>query len=771
MSATGREALSALGRHPRHVVLAALVVGALLARPPTPATLALAALAAAVVGLALARPGLGLAAGGALVIGSAGVDARLTALDGTELHPRPQTVVVRAHLLEPRRARRFGGWSVAARLSSEPGRGERVVLRAGDRVRAARAGVGDEVVVRGRVETLARWERFERVRGAHAAVVVDAVQATGRRRGGLAGALDRVREEAEEGVTRGLPPPQAALARGMVLGQDEALDESTRASFRTSGLAHVLAASGANVALLALLATTVLGLLGAGLRGRLAGALVLIAIYVPVAGGGPSIQRAGIMGAAALVAGLAGRPGSRAYALLLAAAGTLALNPRADADAGWQLSFAAVIAIALLAPRWREMLVRRRFARPIAEALALSAAATVGTAPLLALHFERLSLVSLPANVIATAAVALVVWFGTAAAVLSVLGGAAQALGVAALSDLAALAASAINAVAALPLGFVGFVAHASARVPGASVAVALGGPVAVAVAHGAMIAAVASRRARRVVAGAAAALAATAVWAHAHPPGPPRDLTVSFLDVGQGDATLIQHGRTAILVDTGPVDGGIAADLRAAGVRRLDLLVLTHAQADHEAAAPQVLEAVAVDAVLDGGDGVLSPERAVIAADLRRRRIRRMTPDAGQRLTVGPLTVDVLWPPREPAERHAGVDPNDRATVLLVREGELEVLLPADAESGVLNALELPQADVLKVSHHGSADPGLAQVLEAVRPRVAGIEVGRHNRYGHPAPSTLRTLRAVPRVIRTDRDGTTRLTVSDGRLEVRTAR
>src|SRR5438552_2344334 len=112
--------------------------------------------------------------------------------------------------------------------------------------------------------------------------------------------------------------------------------------------------------LLAALALPLLAALGLGLRGRLVGALLLIGAYVPLAGAGPSIQRAGVMGAAGLIAALAGRPSSRVYALLLAALATLALNPRAAGDPGWQLSFAAVVAILLLAGRIREALVARR---------------------------------------------------------------------------------------------------------------------------------------------------------------------------------------------------------------------------------------------------------------------------------------------------------------------------------------------------------------------------------------------------------------------------
>src|SRR5947199_6982378 len=180
------------------------------------------------------------------------------------------------------------------------------------------------------------------------------------------------------------------------------------------------------------------------------------------------------MGGAALVAGLAGRPASRLYALLLAAAVTLVLQPRAAADVGWQLSFAAVVAIALLTRRWRDALTQRRVPAPLAEALALTAAATVGTTPLLALHFHQASLVSPVANVVAAPAVAPVVWLGTLAglaAQLPVLG--------APFAAPAGVLVTALDTLAAFPLGFVGWVAHTAASAPHATVAVALAGPAA----------------------------------------------------------------------------------------------------------------------------------------------------------------------------------------------------------------------------------------------------------------------------------------------------
>ncbi len=179
-----------------------------------------------------------------------------------------------------------------------------------------------------------------------------------------------------------MPEREAALARGFVLGQDDRIDAATREDFRRSGLAHLLAVSGQNVLLLCLLAWPFLALLGLTLRTRLLLLLALIAVYVPVTGAGPSIQRAAVMGAAGLLAALAERPSSRWYALLLAVGVTLALNPRAAGDVGWQLSFAAVAGILLWTGRLATLLAgdaaRGSPRRAVAEGVAVTVAATRG---------------------------------------------------------------------------------------------------------------------------------------------------------------------------------------------------------------------------------------------------------------------------------------------------------------------------------------------------------------------------------------------------------
>ncbi len=742
--------------HPRYAVLGALVAG-LLAGGALGLGWAAPALAAAAAALLAPRPVAAGLAAAALLAGALGAHLRLAALDRTVLRPLPAARrAIQAVLLEPPRRSQAGGRSALVRIAAGPGRGEAVLLRAGRRTRWPAAPVGAILAARARFVPLGTWDGRARRLGAHAVAIAAALRATGRTRGGVSGALDSARERAQRALAVGLDPPRAALLRGMVLGQDEALSEAERDRFRRSGLAHLLAASGQNVALLAALALPLLAAAGVGLRVRLAVVLGLIAAYVPLAGGGPSIQRAGVMGAAALAAGLAGRPASRAYALLLAAAVTLAASPRAAQDPGWQLSFAAVVAIMALGPPLRRALRARRVPGAVADAAAMTVAATLGTAPLLAIHFGRVSLVSVGANLAAAPAVAPIMWLGMVSAAI---GQAAPAL------------AGLPNALAQFPLAYLQAVAAAAAGLPHASVAVGSGAPWLLAGAGAALAAAAfaAGRRGRRraraglAVGAVAAAVAAGAVGARS-PPGPPSGLVVSFLDVGQGDATLIQHGERAILVDTGPPGAPVIDELRDAGAARLDVLVVTHAQADHEGNTASVLRHVPVGLLLDGGEGA-TPERRGILAAARAARVPRAVPDAGQVLHAGRLELRILWPPHEDAALHAGTDPNDRAIVAILRDGAFDLYLSADAESNVTAALDLPQVDAMKVAHHGSDDPGLPDLLARLRPQIAAIEVGAHNTYGHPVPATLAALRAVPQVFRTDRDGTVRLRIEGGAM------
>jgi competence protein ComEC len=595
------------------------------------------------------------------------------------------------------------------------------------------------------------------------------------------------RERAEGALGRGMPPREAQLARGFVLGEDEGIDAETVESFRRAGLSHLLAVSGQNVALLALLAMPVLALLGMPLRARLVWVLGLIAVYVPLTGAGPSIQRAGVMGALSVLATLRGRRSSRLYALAVAASVTLAIDPGIGADVGWQLSFVAVLGILFLAAPLAAAIRsglesigphggRGPLAGALVEAAAMTVAATMATAPLIAFHFGEVSTVTLVANLLALPAVAPAMWLGmlTAAA-----------------GQLPGFPVEAINLPASLLLAYVAEVASWCARPSWASVEVGLE-PAGLFASYGALVAAALviprlSRRRRiararrpnsarrralalRRMAGAAtvAALALTGAAASgvgsAAPPPPPAGLRITILDVGQGDAILLQPaGGPVILVDGGPPGDGLARKLREAGVERLAAAVLTHDQSDHAGGIEELVGTMPLGALLYGvADRRLLEEAA--AAGVRPRRIA-----AGDRLGTGRLRLDVIWPPAALLDgSHAGEDPNRLALVAVARWGRFSMLLSADAEAES-TPIDPGPVDVLKVAHHGSEDAGLDDLLERAMPRLAVISVGEDNPYGHPTAATIATLASHEvRTLRTDRDGTIVIEVVHSSVDVR---
>ncbi|MDX6701697.1 MAG: competence protein ComEC [Baekduia sp.] len=763
MTGPWRPALAeAAQRHVRHVVLAAVLAGVALG-PWVPASVvasAALALAAASVTVPLVRTAAaGVALAAVLVLGAVVADARTATLNRTHLTAQlGHQVTGEATVLAAPRTDAFGGRRALVRWREEP-----VLLRLPKWGPGVDAAVGDVLAVRG---TLRPADLAATAVHAHATLRGDAVTATGRRRGGWLGIVDGVRRRAAAALAGHLPPAEAGLLRGMVLGDDAGLPDDVRDAFRAAGLTHLVAASGQNIMLLAALALGLSTLAGLPVRARWALVLVLIAVYVPLAGGGASIQRAGIMGAATFAAALAGRPAARWYALLLAGAATLLLDPRGSADAGWQLSFAAVLGIVLVAPRARERLRSSGLPAPIAEAVAVTLAATLATAPLIAGRFDRASLVALPANVLAAPAVAPVMWLGMVGA---------------AVGQVAPVAASPLVALAGLPLGYLVGLGRLAAALPGAQVALPLAVVVILTALAAVLITAPPARERetgrrrpgwRRAALAAAVTLAVAAGIAPAVlrpssvPPPPPGDLRVTALDIGQGDATLLQAGGHAVLVDAGPAGAGIVKALRRAGVRRLDALVVTHAQADHDGGVPALLAALPVGVLLDGRGGDRSPTSLAIDAPLRRRGTRVVPARAGQVLRAGPLGLRVLWPP--PGPGMPGTDPNDRAIVAVADAYGARALLTADAESPVLAPLDIGHVDVLKVSHHGSADPGLPAFLARLQPRVALVEVGRHNTYGHPVPETMQALAAAVAVVRrTDRDGTIRIDLRAGAATV----
>jgi competence protein ComEC len=727
------------------------------------------------VGLALARPrGVGRAlvwlllvglvcCGAALLIGV----ARLRAIDVGAYEPHPGSrLAVRGHVVAvPRRS----DGMVRVRVDTPRGR---LVIEAPEPV--ADLPVGAEVSASGTVIPPPPWLRDNlRLHGIATILRAPHIDLTGGRRAGIEGRIDWLRFRAERALGRGMPDEQAALARGFVLGEDDRISPRTVEAFQRSGLAHHLAVSGENVVLLVVLAAPLLAALGIALRARLIWLLALIAIYVPLAGGGASIQRAGVMGAAALVATLAGRPASRVYALLLAVLVTLALNPRASSDVGWQLSFAAVAGIFVWGAPLRDLLVARigdgGWRRGLADGVAITIAATLATAPLMAHHFEAISATSLPANVLALPAIAPAMWLGMI---------------VAALGQVPALPVEPLNWLNSLLLAYIGQIAAWMGGPRWALLDLPMSSWTSVFATYAALIAAgLALRRwagnrqglqagehprsGRRLRLG-VAALAALAIAASSGAAGrgatapPTYGLRVSVLDVGQGDSILLQPADgEPLLVDGGPPGDDLRGKLAEHGVGSLAAAVVTHDQSDHVGGVEGLLGSLPVHRLVyaEIGRGLLGAARAAGAAPTRVAE--------GSELRSGSLRLEVLWPPRELLAGPPPEDANALCLVLLVRWRHFEMLLTGDAEAEAV-PMDPGPLDVLKVSHHGSADAGLAEMLDRTAPRLAVISVGEDNPFGHPDPGILATLAAHHvTVLRTDFDGTVTIDVGKGGARV----
>lgn len=648
------------------------------------------------------------------------------------------------------------GWAaslqVAAVVVAEPPAAQ-TALRLDDTVRLEgeggapppSLGRGDRLLVRGWLQAL-RGEFGDSLRRRGHVARLEAV--TLQRLGPPSNPLQRVanalRSALARSLVRVLPAREAALLMGLAIGDTSRLDPTVEEDFRATGLSHLTAVSGQNVAMFLAPVLGAAALLGAGRRGRFAVGVAAAGFFVLLTGAEPSVLRAAAMACLTMLGVALGRPRSPPATLGGAVLALLAVNPSLVHAIGFQLSVAATAGLSLLSGP----LLRRVPWGPewVATAAATTLAAQLGVLPLLLYHFGVVPTVALPANVLAFPAVAPAMLLGLLAGAVGLL---LPPLGLA------------LGLAARLPLAYLEGVAHHLARAPLPSITspggqwpLLVGGVAAVAL--GGWWLRSGRRLGRPAALGLAVALPVVLLAAGLRS-GPPGRFTVTFFDVGQGDAALVRSARGAtVLVDGGPDQHEVARKLAALGVRRLDLLVATHPHADHIAGLPAVLARFRVALVLEPGCGGDPPFQDDLQRALRSAGVPVRRPLPGTVLLVGDLRAEVLGP--DGCFTGTDSDPNNDSIVLRVTDGAWSVLFPGDAEEPAQRELlddgaERLRAAVLKVPHHGGGT-SLEEFFEAVHPQVAVVSVGP-NRYGHPDPEVLAQLEEEgARVLRTDRLG-----------------
>ena len=540
---------------------------------------------------------------------------------------------------------------------------------------------------------------------------------------------------------------EGELLKGLMIGERGGLTPALRNAFLISGVAHILAVSGSNVAVVAAAVLAFLLLLRIPRRAHpwiVAGALLF---YMLLTGSQPSVVRATIMGLVALAVSGRGARGNALNAVGIAALIMYSIDARQLFDAGFQLSFAAVLSIVVLYPK-ADLLIsawkgKRWFHRLIKGGLrvgAVSLVASAGTFPLTAASFGQVSLIGLLANIVVVPVSGWSVVLGLLSAAVAVVSSAA---------------AESLCALNMLALSLTLQVVRLCASVPCASIP-----------AHwftqlwtfpflGLLGMAYHARDASLCRSWCVFTLCAANVATYA-PAGVsiPHDmLAVTVLDVGQGDAILIEHpdGGT-VVIDTGPppydARSGLVPYLLRRGIAAIEIVLITHSHADHA--------------------GGLESLRSVIQVQ------RLITHTTAQPGTVIPWREDcrlqVLFADPQNAARSGADTPdaNRFSVVLRLVYGNTAFVFAADAEhqeeermiAAYANGL---RSDVLKIGHHGSPSATTDAWLDAVRPAYAIISVGRGNRFGHPSDSVLRRLRDRDiAMARTDEDGAV-MFVSDG--------
>lgn len=633
---------------------------------------------------------------------------------------------------DPRLSAR-GRWSFQATAIAPGGKG-RVWVDAG-RSDEAPPAMGSLVIIQGSWERLDGAQEFDRSllrRGMAVRVRARSIEASsfqggvlGMVRGWRASMLSAL--DAQEDAAR-------SLIAGVVCGaQALCARAGITEDFSRLGLSHLVAVSGTHLSVVGIVLKGVLGWLRVRPAGRLGVLALALGVYVVFTGLQVSALRAWIMVVLGLGAPVVGRRGDSLAAVGAAVVAMLVVDPSCAMSVGFQLSVLSVVGLAMFAPLakgWLGALLPGMRARWLIDGWALTLVSQACTAPVALPLFATVPLLAPVANVLAVPLVTALMVGGLAVVPLMVL-------------------APPLGSILVVPLDVLAKLLCAGAawmaNLPGVAPMVEVSVEVAV-LALGVLGVAIyglwprPSPKWARLLAGVAVGLVVAAVvrWGIGAPP------RMVVMDVGQGDAILVQDGIHAVLVDTG-VDDAVCKALTRNHVMRLDAVVLTHTDLDHMGGLAHLSGRIAVDRIVVARgveDGLME---ALERTGWARTDIPIVEVGAGDAMRVGRFLLTVLWP-REPVAGDCNADSLVVLAEFPAGEGHLfRGLLTGDAEQEVLDPLvgdgTVGPIDILKVGHHGSAVSTSPSMVKVLAPAVAIASAGEGNRYGHPTEACVATL------------------------------
>lgn len=571
----------------------------------------------------------------------------------------------------------------------------------------------------------------------------------------------------------------AAIVTAILIGDRAGLRPDVQARLQDAGTYHVLAISGGNIAILAAIALAIFRWTGTLGRAAMVIAIGTFVVYGSIVAGGASVDRAITVAVFAFAARIIDQRVDARHGLAVAAGFLAAIDPLALLDPGFLLSFGATCGIVVGLP-----LLRGRFQSGVAEMGAAmfvtSLAAELALLPIVAFLFGRITVAGLALNFVAIPLMAV-----------------AQVAGLALIpvATVWAAAGDVLGWVAAVAAGGIVESASAVEWMPAVAWRVSRPSLPAMAVYYVSLLMALAAWRvpaplpprtvslmrwSGAMVAGGGVLWIAAEPWTLWTARGDGR-LHLTFLDVGQGDATLVRFpwGAT-MLVDAGgsPAetfdvgDRVVTPTLRHLGIRRLDTLVLSHGDGDHVAGAVSIARALRPFDVWEGVPVPRSPllQSVRLAADAAGARWTSM--QRSDETSIDGVRVIVHHPTRPGWERQ---EPrNDDSIVLELRWRDVSIVLPGDisrvVEGEIGAQFETAPLRVLKAAHHGSASSSSERWLSQLRPTAAVVSAGRYNTFGHPAPSVLARYALVGTAMyRTDRDGAISVDTDGARLVVHT--